>query len=153
MGEWMYRSTYSWPRHYSWRWVVRFTHWPLYPRYTLDRMLGGPPKPSGRRGEKFWPYRDSNSYPSSVQPVASRYTDWAIACFECMGVIFWRCHYLSWSYRGTIPGLFWRDWGKSWRISVRIVHVSAKILTEHLPNTSLELYCCGNSIREWAGIS
>jgi hypothetical protein len=25
-----------------------------------------------------WPYRDSNSDPSVVQPVASRYTDWAI---------------------------------------------------------------------------
>jgi hypothetical protein len=30
------------------------------------------------RGENSWPYRDSNSDPSIVQPVASRYTDYAI---------------------------------------------------------------------------
>jgi hypothetical protein len=28
----MYRSTFSWPRHTSWRWVVSFTPQPLYPR-------------------------------------------------------------------------------------------------------------------------
>jgi hypothetical protein len=28
---------------------------------------------------KFWPYQDSNSDPSVVQPVASRYTDYATA--------------------------------------------------------------------------
>jgi hypothetical protein len=30
------------------------------------------------RIENSWPYRDSNSEPSVVQPVASRYTDYAI---------------------------------------------------------------------------
>jgi hypothetical protein len=30
------------------------------------------------RRENSWPYRDSNSDPSVVQPVASRYTDYAI---------------------------------------------------------------------------
>jgi hypothetical protein len=30
MGEWMYRSIYSWPRHY-WEWVISFTPQPLYP--------------------------------------------------------------------------------------------------------------------------
>jgi hypothetical protein len=30
------------------------------------------------RTENSWPYRDSNSYPSVVQLVASRYTDYAI---------------------------------------------------------------------------
>jgi hypothetical protein len=30
------------------------------------------------RGEKSWPYRDSNSDPSAIQPVVSRYTDCAI---------------------------------------------------------------------------
>jgi hypothetical protein len=48
------------------------------PRYPLDRRLGGPQSRSGRRGENSCPYRDSNSDPSVVQPVASRYTDCAI---------------------------------------------------------------------------
>jgi hypothetical protein len=34
------------------------------------------------RGEKYCPYRDSNSYPSAVQPVASRYTDCAIPALK-----------------------------------------------------------------------
>jgi hypothetical protein len=32
----------------------------------------------GRFGENSWPFRDSNSDPSVVQPVANRYTDWAL---------------------------------------------------------------------------
>jgi hypothetical protein len=53
----------------SWRWVVSFTPWPLYPRGNIpgtnwtvgwvgpriDRDVGG--------GEKSCPYRDSNSHP------------------------------------------------------------------------------------------
>jgi hypothetical protein len=47
-----------------WRWVVRFTHLPLYPqgknpRYPLDRRLGGPQSWSGRGGE------EKNSQPQS----------------------------------------------------------------------------------------
>jgi hypothetical protein len=66
----------------SW-WVVSFIPRPLYPRgispwYPLDRRLGGPQSRSGRSGENSWPYRDSNSNLSVFQPVASRYTDWAI---------------------------------------------------------------------------
>jgi hypothetical protein len=48
------------------------------PGYPLDRRLGGPQNRSGRRGENSWPYRDSNSDLSVVQPVASRYTNYAI---------------------------------------------------------------------------
>jgi hypothetical protein len=33
---------------------------------------------SSERRKKSYPYRDSNSYPSAVQPVAGRYTDCAI---------------------------------------------------------------------------
>jgi hypothetical protein len=67
----------------SWRWVVSFTPLPLYPRrkcpqYTLDRMLGGPQSRSGLHGENSCPHWDSNSDPSTVQPVASHYTDYAI---------------------------------------------------------------------------
>jgi hypothetical protein len=36
MGEWMYRSTFSWPRT-SWRWVVSFTPRLLYPRAKSPR--------------------------------------------------------------------------------------------------------------------
>jgi hypothetical protein len=54
-GEWIYRFTLSWPRHYLW--VISFTPLPLYPRgksprYPLDRRLGGPQSRSGRRGEE-----------------------------------------------------------------------------------------------------
>jgi hypothetical protein len=42
----------------------------------LDRRLGGPQSQSGRLGEEniIEPYRDSNSEPSVVQPIASRYS-------------------------------------------------------------------------------
>jgi hypothetical protein len=41
----------------SWRWVVNFTPWLLYPQgkspwYPLDRRLGGPQSQSGRFGEE-----------------------------------------------------------------------------------------------------
>jgi hypothetical protein len=67
MGEWMYRSTFSWPRHYFG--VVRFKPRSLYPRYPLDRRLGGPQNRSGHE-ENSCPYRDSNPDPSVVQPVS-----------------------------------------------------------------------------------
>ena len=59
--------------------MVNATSWPLYPsmtRYSLYRGLGGP---QGRSGQvrKIWPPPEFD--PQSVQPVASRYTDWAIA--------------------------------------------------------------------------
>jgi hypothetical protein len=62
----------------SWRWVVSFTTRPLYPWYPLDRRLGGPQSRSGRCGKNSWPYQDSNFDPSVIQPIASRYTDYAI---------------------------------------------------------------------------
>jgi hypothetical protein len=67
----------------SWRWMVSFTPRPLYlrgksPRYPLDSWLGGPKNRPRRRGENSWLYRECNSDPSVVQPVASLYTDCAI---------------------------------------------------------------------------
>jgi hypothetical protein len=69
----------------SWRWVVNFTLRPLYPRgksprYPLDRKLGGPQSRSGRFGEEkiLDPTWTGTPTPSVVQPVASRYTDYAI---------------------------------------------------------------------------
>jgi hypothetical protein len=35
-----------------WRWVVSFTSRPLYPRYPVDRRLGGPQRRCGREGEE-----------------------------------------------------------------------------------------------------
>jgi hypothetical protein len=69
----------------SWRWVVSFTSRSQYPRrksprYPLDRRLDGHQNRSGRRGKEknLWHYRDSNSDPSVIQPVASRYTHCSI---------------------------------------------------------------------------
>jgi hypothetical protein len=64
------------------RWVVSFTPRPLYlrgksPQYPLDRRLGRPQNQFGKHWEEnnFWLYRDSNSDPWAIQPVASSYTD------------------------------------------------------------------------------
>jgi hypothetical protein len=84
MGEWVYRSTYSSPRH--WLEVSGQLHTPaaLPPRkkilstHWLEGRVG--PRTNlediGRR--KFCPYREWNSDPSVVQYVASLYTDCAI---------------------------------------------------------------------------
>jgi hypothetical protein len=62
------------------RWVVSFTSRPFYTQYPLDRRLGGPQGVCRTwRRENSWLQRDSNSDPSVVQPVASRYTDCAIS--------------------------------------------------------------------------
>jgi hypothetical protein len=63
----------------SWSWVVSFTLLSLYPQgnshsYPLDSRLGCP---QSRSGLHSWSYLDSNSTTSVIQPVASRYTDWA----------------------------------------------------------------------------
>jgi hypothetical protein len=56
----------------------RFTPGGNRTRYPLDRRLGGPQNRSRRREEdKILDYRDSNSDPSDVQPVASGFTDCA----------------------------------------------------------------------------
>jgi hypothetical protein len=77
MREWLYRSTFSWPRHYLE--VVSFTPRPLYPRgksprYPLDRRLGGSQNQSGRRGEEtiLDPTMSSLSHPASSQMVTGR---------------------------------------------------------------------------------
>jgi hypothetical protein len=84
MGEWMYRSTFSWPRHYLEMSSQLHAPAALPPgkssRYPLYRRLGGPPEPvwTTWRSNNSLPYRDSNHNLSVVQPVASRYTDCAI---------------------------------------------------------------------------
>jgi hypothetical protein len=78
MGEWRYSSTFL-----DLGIVVSFTPLPLYPwgkilRYPLDRRLGWPQSQSGRCG------KNKNLVPAghrtrAFQPVARRYTDWAIS--------------------------------------------------------------------------
>jgi hypothetical protein len=60
--------------------VLSFTPRPLYPRYPLDRRLGGPQSPYGRRGEEkiLDPTGSRTPTPRPSSPVASRYTDYAI---------------------------------------------------------------------------
>jgi hypothetical protein len=64
----------------SWRWVVSFTPLPgeWAPGTHWIGNWGGPQKWRWRHGENSWHYRDSNSDPSVVQPVASRYTCYVI---------------------------------------------------------------------------
>jgi hypothetical protein len=53
---------------------------PLYSRYPLDRRLDGPHSRSGRSGKEkiLYPTGTRTPTPSVVQPVAIRYTDYAI---------------------------------------------------------------------------
>jgi hypothetical protein len=46
----------------------------------------------------------------------------------------------SWFTPDTIPAFPCLDWGKSRKTSVRIAGIPVEIRTEHLPNTSLEIY-------------
>jgi hypothetical protein len=67
----------------SWRWVVSFTPGRITPgeRATGTHWIGGSVNPRAGLNdvrENSWPHRDSNYDPSVGQPVASRYTDWAI---------------------------------------------------------------------------
>jgi hypothetical protein len=79
---------------------------PLYPwgkssRDPLDRRLSGSQIRSGRYGENFWPYRDSNSDPSVVHPVATRCNGYVIPTllFTCTirscHTLLIRCLYLA----------------------------------------------------------
>jgi hypothetical protein len=80
----LYRSTFSWPRHYLM--VNGQLHTPaalpteLNPRYPLNKKLGGLQSPYGRRGEEkiLDPTGTWNSDHSVIQPVTSRYTDYVI---------------------------------------------------------------------------
>jgi hypothetical protein len=65
-----------------WKWVVGFKSRPLYSqvksrRYPLDRRLGGSQSWPGRYGEEQNLVPAGNMTPV-VQPVARRYTDWAV---------------------------------------------------------------------------
>jgi hypothetical protein len=84
MGERMYRSIFSWPRHYFE--VSGQLHAPAAlhpgkePPVPIGQEAGWVPEPvwTTWTRENSRTYRDSNSDPSVVLPVASRYTDCAI---------------------------------------------------------------------------
>jgi hypothetical protein len=83
MGEWMYRTKYSWPRH--WLEVSGKLHVPAAlppekdPRYPLYRRLGEAQGRSGRGGEeKILTLPGLELRPLVAQFVASRCTDYAI---------------------------------------------------------------------------
>jgi hypothetical protein len=78
----MYRSTFSWPRHKLE--VSGQLHAPAAlppgksPWYPFYRRLGGPQSRSARNGEVKIFYPTGTPPPLVVQPIASRYTNWAI---------------------------------------------------------------------------
>jgi hypothetical protein len=68
-------------------WVVSFTTLLLYPRCSLDRLDGTLLQVwTIWRSENSWFYRDSNSDLSVVQPLGSRYTDYATAALQSHGI-------------------------------------------------------------------
>jgi hypothetical protein len=73
----------------SWRWVVSFTPLPLYPRERAPgtHFIGGWVEPrAGMDDMEKWKYFTLPGLevppPLVVQPVASRYTDWAIPAYS-----------------------------------------------------------------------
>ena len=71
----MYSSTLPSTSALDGGWVVNATPRPLYPRYPLYRRLSGPQSLSVR----VWKISPPPGFdPRTVQPVASRYTDWTI---------------------------------------------------------------------------
>jgi hypothetical protein len=84
LGEWRYTLRIL-DLGDRWRWVVSFTFRPLYPRgkspwYPFDRKLGGLQSRSERGVEEknSQPPPGFKPYHRIVQPLVSRYTDWAI---------------------------------------------------------------------------
>jgi hypothetical protein len=83
-GEWMYRSTFSWPRQKLE--VSGQLHAPAAltpgkePPVPIEQEVRWTSEPVWTiwRSENSWSHRDSNSDSSVVQPVVSRYTDYVI---------------------------------------------------------------------------
>jgi hypothetical protein len=112
----------------SQRWVVSFTPQPLYPRGKAPgtHWIGGWVGPRaglddvGR--ENSWPYRDSNSDLTVVQPVASRYRSMYLfnfgGVFQVKGQIF-----LLWEYcNELLAARIWKGvmFHYFFRLSIRI---------------------------------
>jgi hypothetical protein len=97
------------------------------PRYPLDRF-GGPQRQSGRRGEEknSWPYQDSNSDPSVVQPVSSSYTDYAIPTSNCDRISIIRN---GWIYAYFI-GVTYRHKSKAFQLGLLAACSKSKLTSE-----------------------
>jgi hypothetical protein len=83
IGEWRGGSTHSLTSALDGgEWLTsrpgRFTPREKSPWYPLDRRLGGHKNRSGRGGEEKNSRRKSKAKTPIVQPIAQRYTDWAI---------------------------------------------------------------------------
>jgi hypothetical protein len=79
----------------SWRWVVSFTPRPLYPRYPLDKRFVDP-RASLYDMEK-WKFDLTGTRtptPPVVQPIASRYTDWAMLALPYI-LYFQKCNFVT----------------------------------------------------------
>jgi len=70
-GEWRFCSTHLW------RWIVRFTPRPLYPRCPRERRLGEPQSWCERGSEKKYPTSAGN-WTRVVQVIFSHYIDQVI---------------------------------------------------------------------------
>jgi hypothetical protein len=76
----------------------------------LDRRLGGPQIRSGRSGEE----KNSQTLPEpehpNIEPVAQRYTDWAIPALRLewiLGILEGKCGLnASTSGKGPVPGFY-----------------------------------------------
>jgi hypothetical protein len=93
-GVHVYRSKYSWPRHYLE--VSGQLHDPsALPPVHIGYYAGWGPEPAWtmRKGEKSYLYRDSNSDPLAVHAVASRYTDCTILASSRMEIKNWIMYY------------------------------------------------------------
>jgi hypothetical protein len=101
------------------------------------------------RRDNPWLYRNSKSEPSLGQPVASNYTDWAIAspARTWVQVI----HSSDWQHGWRrISGLAFRN-TRPWhnyldRLKEATGQIPAEIRTQHLSNWNVELYRCVNPL-------
>jgi hypothetical protein len=110
------------------------------PPVPIGQEAGWAPEPVWTTwiGEKSFPYRDSNSDPSIVQPVASRCTDCAIPAPRL-----WTNRSREVIFRHYLEGAV----GNTKNLS-RDSQCSVEIRAEHLPNTSLHRHRYPNQLGE-----
>jgi hypothetical protein len=139
--------------------VLNATPRPLYTlgksQYPLYRGLGGPQGRSGRV-RKISPPPEFD--PRTFQPVAGRYTDWAVAASNCSvtEIIFFNCSIITWSVIGIsfsdgriIPNIFvlynvfdwkWAVIRWQWLLCMYRKPLSKHQVTDKSPNPSNPRY-------------